>query len=236
MLTDETKNAAIDHARREYPRESCGFAVVVKGRQVYWPAENLSHERDVFIIDPQSYADADEAGEIVAVIHSHPDLPASPSQADRTACEASALPWFIVSLPDCVWAELYPNGYKAPLVGREWAHGVQDCYTLVRDWYAQEMVLQLPDFYRDDEWWLKGQNLYLDNFEACGFVEVPFSEIRPGDALLMKVFSPVPCHAAIYLGDEMILHHMQGRLSCRERLTGAYLSRVSNVVRYNSPL
>jgi cell wall-associated NlpC family hydrolase len=190
----------------------------------------------VFIINPNDYAAADDAGEVVAVIHSHPDLPAEPSQADRTACEASALPWFIVSLPGLSWADLYPSGYKSPLVGRQWAHGVQDCYSLVRDWYAQEMGLQLPDFYREDEWWLKGQNLYLDNFEACGFVEVPFSEIQPGDALLMKIFSPVPCHAAIYLGDEMILHHMHGKLSCRERLTGPYLSRVSNVVRYNSPL
>ena len=71
-----------------------------------------------------------------------------PSQADRVACEATALPWFIVSFPSGHWTELRPQGYAAPLVGREWSHGVLDCYSLIRDWYAQERGIDLPDFPR----------------------------------------------------------------------------------------
>jgi proteasome lid subunit RPN8/RPN11 len=44
---------------------------------------------DQFVIHPEDYVAADEQGEIVGVVHSHPELPPEPSQADRVACEAS---------------------------------------------------------------------------------------------------------------------------------------------------
>jgi cell wall-associated NlpC family hydrolase len=142
------------------------------------------------------------------------------------ACEATALPWFIVSFPAVKWIELQPQGYVAPLVGREWAHGVLDCYSLIRDWYDQERGIDLPDFTRFDEWWMRGGNLYLDNFETAGFSAVSSDDMDVGDVLLMQVASPVPNHAAIYLGDGLILHHLQGRLSSRD-VYGGYWQKIT---------
>jgi len=103
---------------------------------------------------------------------------------------------------------------------------VLDCYSLIRDWYAQERGIDLPDFTRFDEWWKRGENLYLDNFAGAGFHVVEPADMNLGDVLLMQVASPVPNHAAIYLGDGLILHHLQGRLSSRD-VYGGYWQKIT---------
>jgi proteasome lid subunit RPN8/RPN11 len=225
---------ALAHARAEYPRESCGL-VMADGR--YLPARNLaSSAREHFILDARDYARAAESGEIVAVVHSHPDASANPSDADRVACEASGLPWYIVGLPDGMWRECAPCGYRAPLIGRPFVHGILDCYSLVRDWYA-ERGIALPDFHRDDEWWRRGGNLYLDHYAEAGFVrlgaEAP-AEPREGDVILMQVLADVPNHAAIWLPGDVILHHLHGRLSCRDVYGGYWHKHTHSWLRHRS--
>ncbi len=131
LATNQT--LAFEHARDAFPREACGFLVIRKGREIYLRCRNIGLGSDQFVIHPEDYAAADAEGEIVGVVHSHPGLPPEPSQADRVACEASGLIWHIVSFPSGEWSELIPSGYIAPLVGRQWSHGVLDCYALVRD-------------------------------------------------------------------------------------------------------
>jgi proteasome lid subunit RPN8/RPN11 len=218
-MLPENQALALDHARQAYPRESCGLLVIRKGREVYWPCRNLGVGTDQFVIHPEDYVKADEQGQIVAVVHSHPGLPPEPSQADRVACEASGLPWHIVSVPSVAWASIEPSGYVAPLVGREWSHGVLDCYALVRDWFRDERGVELP-------------NLYLENFAQAGFFPVDADELKVGDCFLMQVASPVPNHAAVYLGDGLILHHLQGRLSSRDVYGGYWQKVTTHILRH----
>jgi len=233
-MTPESAKAAIEHAKTEAPRESCGLLVIAKGKEKYFPCRNIGVGSDNFVLHPEDYAAADDMGDIVAVVHSHVNLPPEPSQADRVACEASGLPWHIVSIPNETWVELYPHGYKAPLVGREWSHGVLDCYSLIRDWFEIERGIKLPNFERHDDWWHRGENLYVDNFEKVGFRRIDASEIQPGDCFIMQVMSPVPNHAAVYLGDDIILHHVQGRLSTRDVYGGYWRKCTTHVVRYEN--
>lgn len=228
------KEAALQHALAEFPREACGLVVIVKGRERYWPCKNLAVGTDQFILDPQDYLAAEMAGDIMAVVHSHPNLPCAPSQADLVACEASGLPWYIVSVPSGQWHYMEPTGYQAPLVGREWSHGVLDCYSLIRDWFAQERAIQLPDFARQDGWWMRGQNLYVDHFQEAGFREVPAQAIMPGDVILMRLASPVTNHGAVYLGDNRIIHHVQTRLSCRDIYSEFWRQRTTHVLRHEN--
>lgn len=228
------RDAAIEHAKAQAPREACGLLVIVKGRERYRPAENLAVGTDQFILHPADYAAADEAGDIVAIVHSHPATPCTPSQADLVSCEASGLPWHIVSVPAGQWHHMEPTGYQAPLVGREWSHGVLDCYSLIRDWYAQERGLHLPDFARRDEWWMRGDDLYVEHFREAGFVEIDPADIEPGDGILMRVASPVTNHGAVYLGDNRVIHHVQNRLSCRDIYSDFWRQRTTHVLRHEN--
>lgn len=236
-MNAETKQAAEEHAAKEYPRESCGLVVVIKGKERYWPCQNVATEEMNFVMAPADYAAADDAGGITAVVHSHPDLKPIASMADRAAMEASGLPWHIVSYPDKVWASYEPENYEAPLIGREWCYGVLDCYALVRDWYKREWGLELGDYERHGEWWHKGMNTFADNFEKEGFVLMePEENLQYGDALLMQLRSPVSNHAAVYIGDDLILQHLERRLSSRDVLSGYYQKNTTHILRHRSRL
>lgn len=233
-LSNAVKDKIIAHATEQAPKECCGLLVISNGKQKYIPCKNLGVGTDNFVLDPIDYDKADTAGEIVAVIHSHPNMSAKPSQADLVACEASGLPWFILGYPSMVWEYLEPNGYVAPLVGRQWTHGILDCYSIIKDWYMQEQCIELPDFERFDEWWLKGQNLYLDNILKVGFKPINQDQLQKGDVILMAIGSSVPNHGALYLGDGIILHHIQNRLSTREVFGGYWLKNTTGYYRYEN--
>ena len=214
----------------ELPREACGLLIIRKGREFYWPCRNMATGDDQFTICPDDYEAAEAEGEVVAIVHSHPYLPAEPSQADMVSCEATGLEWHIVSVPNGIWHSFKPSGYVAPLVGRVFSHGCLDCYSIIRDWYRQERSIQLPDFDRSDGWWERGGNLYLDNFSKAGFRTC--EDLHDGAVLLMQIGSPVPNHAAIYLGDDMILHHVQGRLSSRDIWGGYWRKHTTHILQY----
>lgn len=243
-MNDATIQAIHAHALAEYPRECCGLVIVEKGRERYVPCRNQAETpAEHFSLHPADYAAAEDRGEITLVVHSHPDAFATPSQADKVGCEASGLPWLIVSVRDDGegprvggMQQIQPEGYRAPLVGRRFVHGVLDCYSLIRDWYAWELAIELPDFPRTDKWWERGEDLYMRHFREAGCrpVEGP---LRHGDIILMEIRTPgVPqCdtnHAAVWMEGDVILHHMYNRLSSRDSYGGYWREVTRLVVRH----
>lgn len=245
-MNEQTKNAIAEHALAEYPRECCGLILLVDGAESYARCRNIAGTpSEHFVMSPEDYAAAEDRGQIVAVVHSHPCASARPSAADRKACEQSGVEkWVIVSLgvqgdgsialDD--WFEFGPSGFMAPLIGRQFVHGVHDCYDLIRSYYQLERGVTLPDFDRSDKWWEDGKsNLYMDHFAEAGFVDVgQDAEFEPGDVLLMQIRSKngVPNHAGIYLGDNVMLHHMYGELSGRTVWGGMWAHSLRTVLRY----
>ena len=76
--------------------------------------------------------------------------------------------------------------------------------------------------------------MYLDNFAKEGFNETTLEQIAYGDLFLMQLESPVPNHAGIYLGDGVVLHHVQGRLSSRDVYGGYYQKVTAKVLKHES--
>lgn len=225
-----------DHAAQDYPREACGVVIIFKGKQRYFPCRNLAEKNEHFVIAPEDYAAAEDAGEVVMVVHSHPNIAALPSQVDLVGIEKTHLPWLIVNWPTGAYTITEPSGYEAPLVGRQFAPGILDCLTLIQDWYRRELGITLKDYERQDEWWLKGEDHYRKRFADCGFVEVTDGTLKPNDVIFMQVASPVPNHGAVYLGDNIIIHHVMGRLSSRDVYGGWWRKITTGVVRHRELL
>jgi proteasome lid subunit RPN8/RPN11 len=94
-LTDSLRAAILRHALQCYPEESCGL--IVEG--VYLPRPNCSATpTEAFNISPVDWAEAEDLGDIAAVVHSHPDGRPFPSGADFDAQAATGLPWVIVAV------------------------------------------------------------------------------------------------------------------------------------------
>lgn len=224
---DKARQDAIEHAAREYPRESCGLIVNVAGKARYLACRNLSADPDAVQLDPADYAAAEDTGQVVAFVHSHPDHTSAPSPHDQAVHAASRLEWWIIGSDG---VHVMPAAGELALEGRRFLHGAVDCYTLIRDYYRQVRGVVIPDFVRTDGWWDRGENLYLANFGAAGFVEV--DSPQDGDVVLMKVLSGQPNHGAIWLDGDVLLHHLPGRLSCREVYGGYFRERTTHYLRY----
>ena len=211
------KQAALIHAKEQDPKESCGLLLNIKGKEKYYPCRNLSlNDNQCFMIDPEDYVRADNLGQIIGVVHSHPITPPIPSQADKIECEKSGLEWHIVNPKTEVWGFCKPSGYKPPIIGREYVWGMADCWTLVRDWYKEEKNIELRDWERPTE----EEFLKDPMFERCawrtGFRQLRSNEkLEVGDLLFMSIMGKGLNHVAVFLGNE-VLHHLADRLSCRE--------------------
>jgi proteasome lid subunit RPN8/RPN11 len=240
-MNEVAQQAILAHAKAEIPRECCGVIVVFKGKERYVPCRNIATENENFTIHPEDWAKAEDDGNVLSVVHSHCDIPPFPTQADLVACEATdkqypGLSWVIVNPLTEQFHEFKPSGYVAPLIGREFVHGILDCYALIRDYYAQELKIELPDFERENDWWKqKGVNLYLKNFEKAGFVKVPAETLKRHDVIIMLIGDAEdPNHAAVYLENQVILQHIMNRLSCRDVYGGYWMKHTACVVRHRS--
>jgi len=116
------------------------------------------------------------------------------------------------------------------LLGRQWEYGVNDCFTLIRDWFGLQGI-ELPDFSRPKDLEVC-ESIFLEQAEAIGFEQVALERRKPGDILIMRLDTRTPMHAAVLLPDELILHQRQDSLSAIEPLRRYYVDRIAAVFRY----
>lgn len=156
----------------------------------------------------------------VAVEHTHPDGNPYLSQCDQVCMNWLGLPWL-----------LHGKTYRPlhNLLGRNFKHGVTDCFTLMRDFYMLAGI-ELTNYTRKDDWWLTEQNLYLDNLEDAGFCKVDTPQ--PGDVAIICLGCQTPNHAALFLDNGQILHHLPNRLSKRDIYGGYWVKYTHSIWRH----
>lgn len=219
------KQHILAHALACEPLESCGLLL---SDDSYLPCKNVAmNPLDTFEISPDAWIDAESNGRAVsAVVHSHPDGVPWLSSSDRHMQLQTGVPWIVVCNGD-----LHEYLPVPPLVGRVFSHGSMDCYTLMRDAYHL-CGIRLPEFEREDNWWCTGAELYLDNMAATGFYQVPVEQAQPGDVFLIHLGSSAANHAAVYLGEQMILHHPPNHFSRRDPFSGFWARYLHSVWRH----
>jgi cell wall-associated NlpC family hydrolase len=215
MLEADVRVKIQELAHAVSPQEACG---IVNGEEVI-QSENLADLADRrFILNPTAWL---EHKSVDCIWHSHTDG-SSWSLADIKSCKQLGIPFYLFQLPE--GREYYYNPAAIlPYEGREWLNWTSDCYTIIRDWYGQELSIELPDFEReliapDGEYtWLNPEwDMYRQELSKYGFINPQIdTELQRGDIILMNYRSPHPNHAAVYVDVEknMMLHHLLHRLS-----------------------
>ena len=119
--------------------------------------------------------------------------------------------------------------YKA-IIGKEWSYGKQDCYEVLRQYYAFLGVM-LPHFERPKNLETT-DSIFLRHAKALDFERVEADEREEGDVLLMRLGTRTPMHAAIYLSGDRILHQRINSISAIEPFRRYYRDRLVAVFRH----
>jgi proteasome lid subunit RPN8/RPN11 len=223
------KESFIKYAKTQAPEEACGLLAIIKGKETFWPCKNLAEGKfEFFILDPDDWAECEDTGEIIGVIHSHPVGAATPSDNDRAACEHLGFPYFIYSIEHDHWESFEPTGWKAPsLIGRKFIWGKYDCWSIISDWFLETKNIKIKDFIENP--------LFEKGLPITGFKKQESNKnIKVGDVLLFQSVTGNLDHVAVYIGDNMILNHNIKALSCREFFDLRYQQALRGVYRYAS--
>ena len=215
-----------------YPEEGCGLLVNKSGKLTWRSCTNkASNPLSDFAIAGLEYVKASMVGDVYAIVHSHPNVEAIPSLADKKASEFLGIKYLIVSIPSLVVDEYNPINKFKPYIGREYKKGTNDCWSLIRDYYRDELDVILPvGDHNIEDWGDNGVPFYnKTDLAACGFLMV--EEPKINDIIAFSVMSKTPNHFGVYLGQNIFLHHADNRLSCREPLSGVWMKSLKGFLR-----
>jgi len=200
------------NAYKSFPMESCGVIV----NNEFIPCKNIADDPyKNFKIDrkvvTQSYVNG-----LQAVIHSHVNRPYL-SKEDMVRGENTDVPWGVAFIEGERKAGIYfwGKGLEVQdLIERPFVYGIYDCYSLVKDFYSVRLNIKLPPVFSDYEWWENGESLFDDLFQEFGFTPIDKNDdYVEGDIFMWAMRSNVVNHIGVYMGNELILHHLNGRLS-----------------------
>lgn len=121
------------------------------------------------------------------------------------------------------------------LVGRSFVMGVQDCFQLGREFFADNFDIQIPDFARPQDWSSTNLDLVRHLYTRSGFQMITdwtIKDLRPADVMAMCVGESNPNHFAIVVDNNQILHHLANRLSNVEVLRDFWRHVTAFVLRH----
>jgi [CysO sulfur-carrier protein]-S-L-cysteine hydrolase len=106
-LSEDMRQAIVEHARRDAPRECCGIIAGRAGVPVrLYPTRNIAEGNALYEIDPAELIELEfhtmpaAETELVAIYHSHPVSPAYPSATDIALAFWPDALYIICSLAD----------------------------------------------------------------------------------------------------------------------------------------
>lgn len=234
-LTAEQQAIWSAHALSVYPEEA--VAILTSDNELI-PMKNSSPTpKETFRVAVEDFWPYND--KITALIHSHTYDLADPYLVDKRVPSKQDLAgqinhnvWWGISVTegenvsDPLW---FGFDREEPYEGREFIFNVNDCFELVRDWYRRELQVEIPPYARD--WnWQDEENLFDDNFTKAGFVDVQWEDLQKGDVIYFNIASEKTNHVGVYLGDDIVLHHLYGRLSGTETLS-RWRRQVSHIIR-----
>lgn len=121
------------------------------------------------------------------------------------------------------------------LLHKKFQLGVQDCFTMCRNFYKDNFSIDMPDIARPNNW--EADNLDLINkfYHLTGFKKLDLEENwppRPGDVLVTTIGGSTPNHLVICLDSNLIMHHQYMTMSRKELMRPVWKRFTSFILRH----
>lgn len=221
-----------------YPNEACGF--ILEDDELIFCMNEAAAPEKAFKINPADYVSY--AGKIKYVFHSHcvdprkgKNLdPRTPSIADMEGQKLTGIPWLIFATEGWVVSDPLelPRVANASYLERPFIWFINDCYTLVQDYYKFELGIELKPYILHDYTEIRKTDKIFDEFiEEFGFEEIKnLDNLQNGDLFIIDNSGFTENHLAVY-HDGYLLH--QGLLSCKEPIE-SYMGQIKKRLKYVS--
>tara|TARA_Y100001938_G_scaffold145373_1_gene221877 strand:- start:156 stop:899 length:744 start_codon:yes stop_codon:yes gene_type:complete len=242
VLLEKIKNKIKIHALKESPKECCGFILLVGDQTELYQCTNFSTTPSShFSISPKDYIKASDKGKIIAVYHSHPLGSEKFSPSDLMNSSGHNTPFVVYSITKDCFSIHDPLKDKSYIESKPFEFGVSDCYNFVIQYY-KELGIDLLDHpkKRNSNWEKEAPDLanqiiklnknLLDKtiMQRVGNEE----NLKEHDILLFKMIEGKKInHAAVYLGNNKIIHRPRNKNITIENLSPSRKSKISKIYR-----
>lgn len=115
--------------------------------------------------------------------------------------------------------------------------GNDDCLKLFRDFFKDNFDISIRDYARPHDWSSDKLDLMGRCYEREGFEKITdwkLKDLRPADVLCLAIGESNPNHFAVYVGDDVILHHLYGKMSRAEQMRDFWRNHTCYILRHRS--
>lgn len=213
ILQADILNKIHDEILLRYPEEACGVIT----EDDFIPMEN-THETPLVAFRLESSTLLPYLGKIKGIAHSHcrdvrkPEVfdTRTPSLEDIENQKLAGVPYYIFATEGQTVSTplILPRVKNNILLGRPFIWFINDCYTLVQDYYLFNLGISLPDHKADRDYKeLKDFNNIFDSYVSeYDFIESSnLKDLKNGDLFLLDNAGGINNHLGIY-HEGKILH------------------------------
>lgn len=228
--------------------ESCGLIYQINNKIKVYPCKNLSSDpRKNFLIDPYDYELCNTKGKIIACYHSH-HKEGSFSYEDIKQSYKNNLSYLLYNIKkDCFYYfdPIKYSNYKK-YIGLDFSFGHRDCFSLVLDFYRNELNINIydPASNRELKYNPPINNLICDRvdfkkwIEDSDLISLETDNIKDFKVYDMLVFDGFrtgePTHFGLFLENDMLLHHKYNQKSEIEPLRKAHFKYFKYFLRHKN--
>lgn len=247
-LSEKTLNEIEVAARRCYPEEACG---VVLADGSWYEMENIYVDEDNpedtscknkhFELNAAELYLLKETKGIAYIVHSHTQSHAlhicTPSMTDVQLQKQLDIPFIIVGFNgQSYFPPMYlPTRRSRDYLNRRYIYGLQDCGTLLQDYYFFELGIELkilPELsLAVKKEWAKAVATAGELYEFTLLGKD--TALQVGDVLLVSIAGGRKNHTCIYIGNATVLN--QAEYSLHEPLS-MWINKLEGVYRHKSLL
>ncbi len=234
LLTKKLKDQISDLAERSLPNECCGFILSDNGESFLFPCKNRFAKQ--FYISPIEFLEAKTKGQIEAIYHSHPNGEEEFSSIDKKNSLHHGIKFILYNVKLKTFKEFGYDSKYHKYVGKIFEMGIEDCFSLVKRFYKNELKINISDYERGENWTSEPESPLDSRHKTEGFSKV--DSLKEYDLIMFKSLNrkSFSGHVAVYLGDDLMLHNQRTSFSKVEEYSDAYKRLTNYALRHETLL